>query len=51
MISDVRNKPIKAMLEGERIELMEEYNGTRYNVETTICEITSHRSSWSPKCC
>jgi hypothetical protein len=40
MILDVRNKPIRTMLDGIKDKLMVKYNGTRMKAETTRWEIT-----------
>jgi hypothetical protein len=40
MILDVRNKPIRTMLDGIKDKLMVKYSGTRMKAETTRWEIT-----------
>jgi hypothetical protein len=42
MILDVRNKPIRTMIEGIRNKLMVKYSGTRAKAEDTRWEITPH---------
>ena len=57
MILNVRNKPIRTMLEGIRNKLMVKYSGTREKVETARWEITpfyteklEESKKWSREC-
>ncbi|KAM0857193.1 hypothetical protein ACQ4PT_048645 [Festuca glaucescens] len=57
MILDVRNKPIRTMLEGLRNKVMVKNSGTRDKTETTRWEITPHYTEkleeakrWSREC-
>lgn len=57
MILNVRNKPIRTMLEGIRDKLMVKYSGTRQKVEASrweicpfYCEKLEESKRWSREC-